>query len=141
MTEDDRDERADDDAADHDGWPITVIPLPGSATPIAVEDANPSSEREDEADEHTEHRPEDADHEALEAQRPLDLLRRRADRRQHRELAQPLGDDHAEGVVDHEAADEQREQREALQRRLQDLAEARRPRLACRRGSRRRSAP
>ena len=53
----------------------------------------------------------------------LICLRRRADRGQHRELAQPLGDDHVERVVDDEAADEQRQDREGLQRLLEAPAE------------------
>ena len=88
---------------------VTVMPLPGSDTPIA--DDRIQDERQREAGDDAERRPEEPDDEAFEAQRALDLLRCRADRRQHRQLAQPLRHDDAEGVVDHEGADEQRQQR------------------------------
>ena len=55
--------------------------------------------------------------------RPTHLLRGGADGAQQRELAGALGHDHAEGVGDHEAADEQRQQREPDQHRLEEVGE------------------
>ena len=71
-----------------------------------------------------EDRPEQADDESLEAQRALDLLRRRADRRQDGQLAEALRHDDAERVVDHERADEERQRGERLEADLEDLAES-----------------
>ncbi len=81
-------------------------------------------ERKAEPGDHAERRTDDTDHQALETQRPFDLFGCGADRGQDGKLTETLRDDHAEGVVDDEPADEQRQQREALQGGLEHLAEA-----------------
>ena len=88
---------------------------PGSELPVAF--STPlEQQRQQVAGDHAEHRAEDAEHEPLEPQRALELARGRPDGREHRELAQPLGDDHAERVVDDEPADQQGQDGERLQR-------------------------
>ena len=119
---------------------LTAMPPPGRATPSAWSTRMTTNDSPMPVST-PEERPEQADDHALPAQGAPDLLRGGADGRQHGDLAQPLGHDDAEGVVDDEGADEQGEDREALEGVLEHLARCRRSSRAGRRGSRRRSGP
>ncbi len=123
--------------------PLTMLVVlterpPGSELPVSLQDAL-EQQRQQVAGDDAEHRAEDAEHDALEPQRALELPRRGADGGEHGELAQPLGDDHAERVVDDEPADQQRQDRERLQRLLQGLGERAVGLALVLRGTRRRS--
>ena len=92
------------------------------------------------ARDHAEQGPQNAQHQPLEPQRALQLAWGRADGGEDGELAQPLGDDDAEGVEDDEPTDQQREDGE---RRSAVFSPERRTRSsrAGRRGTGRRSGP
>ena len=114
----------DDRAEEHPADDVAGVERQTAGQAVAGERQHPlEREGQEVAGHDTEDRPEDAEHDTLEPQRAFQLPRRRTDRGQHRELAQSLGHDDGEGVVDDEAADEQGQDRERLQRLLQRLGE------------------
>ena len=74
----------------------------------------------DEAAGDAEHRPEQPDRQRLDDDRGEDLAPRGAERAQHPELADPLGDGDREGVEDQEGADEDGDEAEDEQEDLQE---------------------
>lgn len=115
------DQRAGQHRLDH----LRGLDLDAAARQVETEGAEHRHEHEGEpgADDHTEGRADEADHQTFVAQRPLDLFRCGPDRREHRQLALALSHDDAERVVDHERTDEQRQGREELQAGLQEPAD------------------